>query len=83
MPDGHKFRPDREVNVQLLPAFAPESLLLRRPRLHLAADEFPEQAPSLMRRPLADQKPIPIPNQRRNYFNHIKRLADFAPAGAK
>ena len=80
----HKPLADGQNDPQLLHAFALERLLLRFAGFHLPADEFPQQAARLMRRPLTDQEPLALPDERRYYFGQpafLRAPACLSPAG--
>ena len=60
----------RNRHGKLFAAFADECLLLRFAFLHLAADELPQKSTRLMRRTLADHKPVAVPDKSCNHLYH-------------
>ena len=59
---------DVDVNIQFLPALPSERLRFRLAGFDFAAHELPEQRPGLVRRPLADQETLPVPQKRRHHL---------------
>ena len=59
-----KYIAHMDGHIQLFPAFPNEGFFHSLPGLYLAAHKFPKQSTSLVCGSLADQKSIPIPNQR-------------------
>ena len=69
--DLHEPIPNIQVYRQLFHTLPAQRLFLRFTLLHLAAGELPEKPTGLILRPLADQKPVLLPDQRRHHFHGL------------
>ncbi len=67
----HKNISNREGDTQLLPALADEGLLFNFPRVHLAPNKLPQHSSGFMGWALADQEPIPVPNQGSYHIDYL------------
>ena len=62
---------------QFFPALPDQRLLFTFPLLYLTAYKFPQEAPGLMGRPLADHKFIAFPDQGSHHLRYLHKFSFF------